>query len=45
MVGSGVGDGVARARARQEVGLPLCSVAIAFLLGMVLDPKVMELKT
>ena len=44
LIGSGVEDGESRARARQMVWHLLSSVLITFLSGVMLNPKVMELK-
>ena len=44
-VGGGTGDGGARARARCESGLPLCSVANTTLSGVEAGPKLLEQKT
>ena len=44
-LGSGwSGDGGARAGIRCEMGLPLCSLAIATLLGMTSDPRLLKQK-
>ena len=44
LIGSGVEDGASRARARQMVWHLLSSVLITCLSGVMLNPKVMELK-
>ena len=43
--GGGAGDGGARAGTGCEAGLPLCSVAIPALLGVVTDPELLEWNT
>ena len=42
LVGGGDGDGGARAWARRQVGLPLCSVAVTALSRVGSDPKLLE---
>ena len=44
LVGGRAGDGVARAKARCEPGLPLCSMADTTLSVVRWDPKVQEQK-
>ena len=44
LVGGGTGDGGARAGARCEAGLPLCSVDITALSGAGSDPNLLEEK-
>lgn len=41
-VAGGAGDGRARARPKQQVGLALCSVTVTALIQVRFDPKLLE---